>query len=187
MELNIKTLVDRKLTPNAYVYLYYLVNKMICPIPLPDTNLTMLESKGYIKIMADGKIIARTKAIELVDTEGQYEYKEPTFRVEEWIEEWRNLFPAGIKSGGHYVKGSPSGCLKKMKAFVKDHPKITKTVIFEATKRYVEEYRLKRFAYMKIADYFINKDGTSMLEAYIEQYKNSPEFEVATNNMTDDI
>lgn len=160
---------------------------MICPIPLPDTNLSMLEKKGYIKITAEGKIVARTKAIELVDTEGQYVYKEPTFRVEEWIDEWRALFPEGIKSGGHYVKGSASGCLKKMKEFVKAHPKVLKYQIIEATKKYVEEYRQKRYAYMKVADYFIAKDGSSVLEAYIEQYKNSPEFETAANNMTNDI
>lgn len=187
MELNIKVLVENKLTPNSYVYLYYLVHKMLCPIKLPQVNLTRLQEMGFIKLEDSGKITARAKAIKLVEEE-EYKYsEEPANRVEEWIEDWRNLFPSGIKTGSYYVKGSPQGCLKKMKKFVKENKKITKKQIFKATEKYIEESRIRNFHYMKLADYFIYKDGMSMLYAYVEQLDAEPEHDVHANNMTDDI
>jgi hypothetical protein len=186
MELDIKLLVENKLTPNSYVYLYYLVNDMICPIPLPSVSLTNLENRKYIKILS-GRQIARRKARVLIDPE--YVYAEPVEIVENWIEEWRELFPAGVKTGGYYVRGSKAGCLKKMKSFLKLNKKVTKNQIMSATKLYINESRSRRYSYMKMADYFINKDGTSMLESYLEQAqsKNIIEFDATTNNMADDI
>ena len=41
---------------------------------------------------------------------------------------------------------------------------------------------------MKMADYFISKDGMSMLESYIEQLEGSvSDFDTNTNNMTEDV
>jgi len=186
MELNIKTLVSKKLTPNSYVYLYYLVHKMICPIPLPNVSLTNLENKGYIKMEANGKITFRKKAVKLIEGE-EYKYIEPVNRVDEWIEEWRELFPKGIKTGGYYIKGSPKGCLKKMTAFIKDYNKVTKEQIFKATEKYVEEYKRRNFQYMKLAEYFISKDNVSTLYSYIEQLEATPDYDIHANSMTNDI
>jgi len=185
MELDIKLLVEAKLTPNSYVYLYYLVHKMLNPITM-DINLKSLESKGFIKIM-ENKIIARNKAVKLVEGE-PYVYQEEVYRVEEWIQEWRELFPKGIKSGGHLVRGSKQGCTKKMKAFVNKTKDVTKDKIFRATSRYLSERRSARYSYCKVADYFISKDGMSMLESYIEQLEGSvSDFDTNTNNMTEDV
>ena len=186
MELDIKLLVEKKLTPNSYVCLYYLVNNMICPIPLPSVSLTALQQRGYIKIM-EGRIVARTKAMVLINPE--YVYSEPVEVIEDWIEEWRELFPAGVKTGGYYVRGSKAGCLKKMKTFLKYNKTVTKGQVMSATKLYIAESRARRFSYMKMADYFINKDGTSMLESYLEQSQSKSviEFDASTNNMADDI
>ena len=186
MELDIKLLVGNRITPNSYVYLYYLVHNMINPITM-SVDLKALEANGYIKIMG-GKVIARNKAKKLVEGE-PYVYKEPVQRVEEWIQEWRELFPKGIKSGGHLVRGSKQGCIKKMKAFVNKNKDVTKDKIFRATGKYLSERRTSRYAYCKVADYFISKDGMSMLESYIEQLDESstPAFDVNTNNMTQDV
>lgn len=185
MELNIKTLVDNKLTPNSYVYLYYLVHKMLCPIPLPNINLTKLEEKGFIKLHGK-QVVARVKAIQLIEGE-QYVYTEPLNRVEEWIGEWRDLFPAGVKTGGYYVKGSLSGCTKKMIKFIRDNKGVTKDQIFRATEKYIEEYRKRSFQYMKVADYFISKDNMSTLASYIEQLDTTEEYDTHSKSMTDDI
>jgi hypothetical protein len=158
---------------------------MICPIRLPQVNLTRLQDTGYIKL-EDGKVTARAKAIKLIEGE-EYEYTEPVNRVDEWIEEWRDLWPKGIKTAGYYVKGSPKGCLKKMQQFIKDYKGVTKKQIFEATEKYIEEYRLRNFQYMKVSDYFIEKDKASILYAYIEQLNATPDYDVHSKSMTDDI
>jgi|TARA_R110002126_G_scaffold191810_1_gene340003 hypothetical protein len=186
MELDINLLVGKRITPNSYVYLYYLVHNMINPITM-DIDLKSLESKGFIKIM-DTQVIARNKAKQLIEGE-PYVYQEEVYRVEEWIQEWRELFPKGIKSGGHLVRGSKQGCIKKMKAFVNKNKDVTKDKIFKATSRYLSERRTARYSYCKVADYFISKDSMSMLESYIEQLESIgvSDFDTNTNNMTQDV
>jgi hypothetical protein len=184
MELDINLLVEERITPNTYVYLYYLVNNMICPITM-TVDVKKLESHGYIKV-TKGKVIARQKAIKLLEGE-EYVYQEELYRVEEWIDEWREIFPKGIKSGSHFVRGSRQGCLSKMRSFIRNHKKVTKEQIFKATQLYVEERKKERYAYCKVADYFISKSQVSMLESYIEQLESIPDFDVNTSNMTQDV
>ena len=192
MEINIDLLVKCKLTPNSYTYLYYLVKKEVCPIPLSIDKLT-LEKRGFLKIMNDGEI-PRMKAIRLFD-EVEATYSTPketiviTNDVEKWIQEWRELFPKGIKTGGYPVRGSRSGSLKKMKAFMNANKSITKEQVFQATINYVAEKEANRYNYMKMADYFIMKEGVSMLESYIDQLSETTAgaYDQQTNNLVDDI
>ena len=191
MELHIKVLVEHTLSPNDYLYLYYLVNRKLCPINL-KVNLNILEEKGFIKILERDKIQARQKSINIFKYEDTSKFpvqvpkeseavnavehlREDAGRsialndVDGWIESWRNLFPRGIKTGGYPVRGTRNGCLKKMKKFVKSNPDTTLDHIFNATKRYIEERRQYKYSYMKLADYFIEKEGGSMLESYLEE------------------
>lgn len=82
---------------------------------------------------------------------------------EQWMKEWYNLFPKGVKSGGYYVKSDLSGCMKKMRKFQSQHPEFSQQIILDATKNYIENCEKKGYQYMKIAPYFIEKDGVSML------------------------
>lgn len=84
--------------------------------------------------------------------------------IEDWIDEWFELFPEGVKSGGYYVKTDKKSCLKKMKKFIKQYPEFDKTIILKATKDYVNNLRIKNYSHIKLAPYFIEKDGLSMLE-----------------------
>ena len=62
--------------------------------------------------------------------------------------------------------------------------------IFKATRLYIKEKANERYSYMKMADYFIDKDGGSMLSAYIERINEegtSNTFDKQTNNLMDDI
>lgn len=95
----------------------------------------------------------------------------PRYKVA-WIEDWYDLFPKGIKSGGYYVRTSIKECDKKMFRFLTDNPTFTKDLILAATKNYVEDMKSKSYSMMKLAPNFILKDGVSMLsgccEAYVE-------------------
>lgn len=85
-----------------------------------------------------------------------------------WFEEWYSLWPRGIKSGGYPVKGDRKGCLKKLIKFTNEYPEFGKEIITKATKDYIDSCRLKRYDYMKLAHFFIYKDGMSSLASYCE-------------------
>ncbi len=101
--------------------------------------------------------------------------KRNNLEVASWIKEWLELFPTGIKTAGYYVKTDLNGCRTKMLRFVKNNPHLTKDTIFEATNTYMEEMRNRGYDRMKLAPYFIEKDGISMLSGYCEQVLNKEE------------
>lgn len=98
--------------------------------------------------------------------------------VESWFEDWYNLFPRGIKSGGYMVRGDKRGCLNKLKKFTIDYPEFDKEIIMKATKEYVEECKKNKYQYMMLAHYFISKHRVSSLAGYCElivDRENNPE------------
>jgi len=195
MELKINAMVEHQLSPDEYVYLYYLAKGMICPVRTM-VSLDILEHKGFIKI-TEKKIIVRQKTMILLVEDKPSETnnkatknKQLAQSVDDWIQEWRELFPAGVKSGGYPVRSPKSGCAAKMKVFIKKNKDVTKEIIFTATKKYVAERALKRYEYMTLAHYFISKNSISLLEGYIEQIQEGESVNVIdtrTNNLADDI
>ena len=88
--------------------------------------------------------------------------------VEKWIDEWYELWPVGIKSGGYYLRSDKAGSKRKLKKFLESHPHYTKEVVLEATKNYLNEQSIKGYQYTKLAPYFIGKDGLSVLAGECE-------------------
>ena len=89
-----------------------------------------------------------------------------------WVtNEYRPLFRNVAKERG----GSPSGCIKRMKAFFASHPEVRKQDVLAAAKAYIDS--IDNPKYMQSADYFISKgrgaDTTSRLEQYLEMVKES--------------
>lgn len=124
--------------------------------------LTQLESEGFIKIIDDDlNYELRPKMYEL--------FKTASADISSWIEEWRKLFPRGSNRIGYRYRGDKQGCIKKMNKFVKNNPSIKRAEIFAATKKYIKTFESKgSFEYMKLANYFIEKDGNSTLLSEIE-------------------
>ena len=89
----------------------------------------------------------------------------------DWIDEWLELFPSGVKSGGKLIRSDKAACLKKMEAFVKIN-KYSKDLIMSATKDYLDDKERDNYMYTKCATYLIDKKGEgSELAALCEQYK----------------
>jgi hypothetical protein len=92
--------------------------------------------------------------------------------VEGWIDEWLEIFPRGVKSGGKLLRSDRASCIRKMKNFMLEY-KYSKDTIMRATERYIEHKRLQEFQYTRCAVYFIyhvaNGDKTSDLAAECEQ------------------
>ena len=79
--------------------------------------------------------------------------------LEEWIDDWVNLFPEGVKSGGKLIRSDPKSCAIKMAQFLKDYKHFKKETIFKATRSYLEDREKEDYAYTRAAIYFIHKKG----------------------------
>lgn len=77
-----------------------------------------------------------------------------------WIDEWIDIFPRGLKSGGRLVRGDKLSCLRKMRVFMKEYP-YTKDTIMQATRNYIASKRDEGYAYTRCAVYFIYRVDTS--------------------------
>lgn len=80
-----------------------------------------------------------------------------------WIDEWFDLWPQGVRSGGYYVRTDRLGCLRKLKSFAKRYPEYSEEIILKATKAYLDNLRNEGYAYVKLAPNFIEKNGVSTL------------------------
>lgn len=89
-----------------------------------------------------------------------------------WVVEYYELFPKGIKSGGYYIKTDLKGCEKKLLDFLKKNPNFSKETVLQATSLYLSEMKQRGYHMCKLAPYFIEKDGISMLAGYCEQVLN---------------
>lgn len=161
VELDLAKLVKYQLTADEYTFLLLrLLGKKVPPIIENSVSLESLQEREFIKIV-EGGFSKRSKLTSLFSAVLE------TAKVEDWIDEWRNLWPSGIKSGGKPVRGSRIDCLKKMKLFLA-RTGYTKQDVFAAAQAYVLERKHHRYQYMTLANYFIKKDDDSPLEAWCE-------------------
>jgi len=173
LSIDLEKLKRLNLAPTMYVILFGLYNEIdLHTIVNESTDINscikILERDGWLKITDSGYIL-RKPAIDLLKVHKEY------LKVKEWIQEWRNLFPMGVKSGGRPVRGDSKSCLSKMTVFVKDE-KIDKERIFEATKIYIDEKKKENYSFMICADYLISKDNVSLLRSLVEDLDSKQEF-----------
>ena len=168
IEVNLESLKSLAITPNEYCYLYCLHNSISEFGILQGIHLTYnLEKLGFIKVLED-EVILRQKAIDMFSTPSIPSNKED---LGKFVEEYRDLFPQGVKSGARLVKGDKQGCLTKFKAFKQAYPEYTQEEILTATRAYVDLKRKDNYSFMISADYFISKDKLSMLASYCEDIR----------------
>lgn len=169
------TLGSTGLTPNEYVYLMCLGSGHETPSALGlsysrliGMNYIIRNSEGIPSITDYGALTLGMIAGTTI--RNSQVVSDPLMDIPSWIDEYRNLFPAKIRSGGYPVRGSKKGCLRKMEKFVRENPQYTKDTILASTAEYVNSRNKVGYQHMKIADYFIEKDGVSMLAAECEWY-----------------
>lgn len=125
-----------------------------------------LEEKKYIKWTDEG-IILRQKALDVIslvkvkENNPVKELVESKDDIEEWIEEYRDLF----KSTGPGKTADVKTLIKKMKWFYKEYPELAdKSLILNATERYISTESLSSYRYLQRADYFISKEDSSKIK-----------------------
>lgn len=161
VELDLSKLIRYEINADEYIFLLLRVlGKKVPEIIEKSVSLESLQEREFIKIV-EGGFSKRTKLSQMFSAVLE------TANVEDWIDEWRNLWPVGEKSGGKPVRGSRMDCLKKMKLFLA-RTGYTKEQVFAAAQAYVLERKHHRYQYMTLANYFIQKDNDSPLEAWCE-------------------
>jgi hypothetical protein len=80
---------------------------------------------------------------------------------------YQKLWPEKIMSGGRPVRQGPMSLTKKLTVFLNKNPKVTEQQILDATERYIATKKKENYAFMACSDYFIDKNGNSLLESYI--------------------
>jgi len=170
-------LVELKLGPSLYCYLYTIKKGVPfeCVEPSVRRNMdTYLQQNGWVVLLPNAPRLTPKAEDMLADAANKLpkpNVKAPASYtlVNDWINDWRELWPAKQKSGGRRVRGDKQGVTKKMIAFLSIYPKTTKEEIFEATKQYLHEKRQVDWKMISCADYFISKNGTSLLAGAVEE------------------
>lgn len=89
-----------------------------------------------------------------------------------FVDQFYELWPKGIKSGGYAVRSGKNACSTKLRTFLKENKLYTTDIVLAATKNYIDKCRANDYQYMKLAPYFIIKDGVSVLESYCDEVAN---------------
>jgi len=112
------------------------------------------------------------------------EYIDP----EKWIDEWIEIFPKGVKSGGRLLRGDKPACIRKMRVFMIEY-KYSKDEIIRATEAYIKSKAEENYAFTRCAVYFIYRvegartEKTSDLAAWCERVKEMETEGESQNNM----
>lgn len=166
--VNLKKIASLNLSVEEYIIIYGICTnnllEVISHVKLTSSLLTSLEEKGAISIK-------NLKTLTFQTSDENVEKCKKLITVEElnWIEEWINLWPEGIKSGGYYVRSSKAAILQNMKKFMDQHDYTDRTII-HATTNYLEEMRHKGYSGIQLAHNFIEKNKNSSLEVYCRQF-----------------
>lgn len=118
-------------------------------------------------------------AIRQIVIEGHSKIKEviTNERVVKLQETLTELFPKGKKNGtNNYWRGNSTNVQYKLRNFLKKYGNFEDSIIIETTKNYINSFGLNT-TLMRTLPYFIEKDGTSDLMTYIENYSNSDNVE----------
>ena len=191
VEIDLEKLHKNELTPNQYICLKLLfaadkdglskIFELENEKKIKD-DLFKLYQKGFIKlnIEEDGRVINVDIIIDLISSVDQSvkDYVQSDSSdydaFEVFIKNWYSLFPVGVQVGRYPVRSGISGCRTKMLKFIKKHKNYSYEQIIAATTKYIESHRRDGFKFMKLANYFIEKDGVSTLEAMLEEGENKP-------------
>lgn len=164
IQIDLVRLTTYNISADEYTFLLLrLLGKTVPKIISDRVNLVSLQQREFIKIV-EGGFAKRPKLTKLFASVLE------SSKVEDWIDDWRYIWPSGVKSGGKLVRGSKADCTKKMKMFLA-RTNYTKDEVFAAATAYVLERKHHRYNYMSLANYFIKKDDDSPLEAWCEQLK----------------
>lgn len=166
--INLDELEVLKLTPDLYCILTCIYKTMKIPDFIDtESKLNELVVLGFLK---KEEVIDEAEIKYNLTGKGLNIF-EKTNDFTTFVEEYRALFPKGVKSGNETpIRGDKNGVIKKMTWFLMNYPEYSRETILGATKQYIQKMERNGYQYMTQADYFIQKTGGSKLAALCEEY-----------------
>ena len=177
-------LIQEELTPNTY-YVLHCIREKIVPHKFVNKELECkrlqnnlwltesleLTSKSLIFMEEINGYFKRTKKKTSQDLMG----KDFIANIEGYVE----IFPNIKLSSGKYARVNAKNLEAPFKWFFETYDYDWETIL-KATERYVDEYSIRRYEYMRTAQYFIRKQNIdksfeSDLATYCEILKTNPD------------
>jgi hypothetical protein len=182
-----KRIMDENISPNTY-YVLHCIKEKIVPSTLVnkeieskrlqsnawlDENL-QLTSKSIIFMEEINGYFKRTKKKAAKDLMG----KDFLLNIKEYVE----IFPNRKLSSGKYARVNPKNLEAPFKWFFETYD-YSWDIILQATNKYVNEYEVRDYEFMRTAQYFIRKQNIdksfeSDLATYCELVINNPDDEI---------
>lgn len=144
--------------------LEYLIKNNIL-VEEPGTDNIVLGQYGYVHLGRTApKAVKKKVAVQPSKAKKTNDYSMGTPKLALRI---KAIFPPGVKSGNIYVRSATGSIEHKLKQFRRMYPLYTEDQIIVATRKYVASFN-EKYQFMRTAEYFILKDGTSTLASFID-------------------
>ena len=158
-------LIKEKLTPNSLYVLHCIKNKVSVSKSLANSNLEVhrLKSEGWV----NEDLQLNSKSLIFMEELSSYfrKSKKKTSKnlmgdnFSTNIKMYNELFPAKKLGSGKYARTNIKNLEAGFRWFFSTYEYDWKTII-EATKKYIQEYEMKNYEYMRTPQYFIRKQGS---------------------------
>lgn len=164
--INLENYIKSKLPIDAYIWLD------LMRLGKPNEANLIGISKESIDMLVDNELITPNRLLYINNINKLFS-SNSKFKVD-WIEEWYNLWPKGVKSMDYYVKADIKSCDTKMYAFINKY-EFNKDEILEATKQYINRLKNRNYEGIMISHNFISKNNVSTLATCCENLDIKPE------------
>ena len=163
MEEIFNKLIKEELTPNSFYVLYSICNK-IKPYKYVNSSLevTKLKQEGWLE---EDLSLSSKSIIFITEIDGFFKKaKKKTTKdllgnnFTDNIQKYVEIFPNRKLSSGKYARVNPKNLENSFRWFFENYD-YDWDMIFKATKKYIYDYSLKNYEYMRTSQYFIRKQN----------------------------
>jgi hypothetical protein len=164
MEEIFNKLIEKELTPNSFYVLYCIYNT-VKPNKYVNSSLevTKLKQEGWLEenLQLTSKSIIFTAEIDSYFKKAKKKTTKDllgdnfTNNIKTYVE----IFPNRKLSSGKYARVNPKNLENSFRWFFENY-EYDWDMIFKATKKYIYDYSLKNYEYMRTSQYFIRKQNT---------------------------
>lgn len=178
IEIDLEELERLGVTPNQYVYAMLISkgDKANFMSIMDSQNDEKLVIKDLFKLWQKDYISKEIEDVYTFDFDNIKVHifenkKEKNYKgdIDSFVEAFYELFPKGVQSGGYPVRSGKKGVKDRLQKFIKSNKQYDYETIIKATQMYINECERNGYQFMKTAQYFIIKDGSSTLESYCEK------------------
>ena len=158
-------LIKEKLTPNSLYVLHCIKNKLSVSKSLANSDLEVhrLLAEGWLT----DNLQLSSKSLIFMEELGSYfrKSKKKTSKdlmgdnFDNKIKLYNSLFPARKLGSGKYARTNVKNLESGFRWFFENYDYTWETIL-KATRKYVLEYSMKNYEYMRTSQYFIRKQGS---------------------------